>query len=198
MTTHGGGAGAPRVIEVATLDTMPRPRAAELLRACCGSTAWVNGMLGRRPFRSRDALLRAADEVWKALDAPDWLEAFAHHPRLGESKSAAPQDERARDWSAGEQAGLRDAATPVRAALARANAAYVARFGYICIICATGKRADELLAITEARLTNDPATELAVAAEEQRRITALRLDKLVATLGTASSGAASPGPGASP
>jgi OHCU decarboxylase len=172
------------------LDTMPQLRAGELLRACCGSTAWVDGMLARRPFGARDALLRAADEVWKALDTMDWLEAFAHHPRIGESKSAASRggDERARGWSEGEQAGMRDAATPLRAALARANAAYVARFGYICIICATGKSAEELLAITQARLQNDPATELDVAAEEQRKITALRLDKLVATL----SGAASP------
>jgi OHCU decarboxylase len=168
--------------EVAKLDAMPRPHAAELLRACCSSTAWVNGMLDRRPFGSREALLRAADEVWESLDAPDWLEAFAHHPRIGESKSAAPQDERARGWSGGEQAGMRNAPPQLRAALARANSTYVARFGYICIICATGKSAEELLSTTLARLNNDLATELRVAAEEQRKITELRLEKLVATL----------------
>jgi OHCU decarboxylase len=173
---------------VAELDAMPRARTAELLRACCGSAAWVNGMIDRRPFGSRDTLLRVADEVWGALDATDWLEAFAHHPRIGDSKSAAPRDERAWGWSDGEQAGMRNAPTQLRAALTRANAAYVARFGYICIICATGKSADELLSITQARLNNDPATELLVAGEEQRKITRLRLEKLVAP----PSGAASP------
>jgi OHCU decarboxylase len=168
------------MIDVAELDAMPRARAAELLRACCGSKAWVSAALDRRPFRSRDTLLRVADEVWNALDAFDWLEAFAQHPRIGESKSAVPQDERARGWSADEQAGARDMSPGVRAGLARANAAYVKRFGYICIVCATGKSAEELLSITEARLGNDPATELGVAAEEQRRITRLRLEKLVA------------------
>ena len=166
--------------DIAKLDAMPRARVGELLRACCGSKAWASAMLDRRPYRSREVLLRVADEVWNALDAPDWLEAFAHHPRIGESKSAAPQDERARGWSADEQAGVRDVAPAVRAGLARANAAYVKRFGYICIICATGKSAEELLSITEARLGNDPVTELGVAAEEQRKITKLRLEKLVA------------------
>jgi OHCU decarboxylase len=167
------------MIDVAELDAMPRARAAELLRACCGSKAWVSGTLDRRPFRSRDTLLRVADEIWNALDAFEWLEAFSHHPRIGESRSAAPQDERAQGWSADEQAGVRDVSPAVRAGLARANAAYVKHFGYICIICATGKGAEELLTITEARLGNDPATELGVAAEEQRKITRLRLEKLV-------------------
>lgn len=167
---------------VADLDAMPRARAAELLRACCGSSAWVNGVLDRRPLGSREALLRIAGEVWEALDAPDWLEAFAHHPRIGESRSAAAQDERARGWSEGEQAGMRNAPPQLRAALARANAAYVARFGYICIICAAGKSAEALLSTTVARLNNDFATELRVAADEQRKITELRLEKLVATL----------------
>jgi OHCU decarboxylase len=167
-------------MDVAELDAIPRARAADLLRACCGSKAWVSTMLDRRPFRSRDTLLRVADEVWSALDAPDWLEAFAHHPRIGESKSAAPQDDRARGWSADEQSGVRDVAPAVRAGLARANASYVKRFGYLCIICATGKGAEELVSITEARLANDPATELSVAAEEQRKIMRLRLEKLVA------------------
>ncbi len=166
-------------MDVAELDTMPRARAAELLRACCGATAWVSSMLDRRPFRSRDNLLRVADEVWRALDAPDWLEAFAHHPRIGESKSTAPQDDRARSWSADEQAGTRQLSPAVRAGLARGNAAYVKRFGYTCIICATGKTGEELLSITESRLGNDPATELIAAADEQRKITRLRLEKLV-------------------
>ena len=71
------------------------------------------------------------------------------------------------------------AGASVRQQLAEANAAYDARFGYICIICATGKSAEEMLAITRSRLSNAPAAELCAAAEEQRKITRLRLEKLV-------------------
>jgi OHCU decarboxylase len=167
------------VTTVAELDAMPAERAAELLRACCGAARWVSAMLARRPFGSEPALLRAADEVWQALDPTDWREAFAHHPRLGEAQSTAPQDERARGWSSTEQVGLRDAATDVLVQLVDANARYEARFGYICIICATGRGAEEMLAITRARLGNSAEVELRVSAEEQRRITRLRLEKLL-------------------
>jgi 2-oxo-4-hydroxy-4-carboxy-5-ureidoimidazoline decarboxylase len=166
---------------VSELDTMPRERAGELLRACCGAAAWVQGMLARRPYGDLPSLLAAADEVWSALGAAEWREAFTHHPRIGEAKSATTQNERARVWSSGEQSGMRDATAGVRAALAAANAAYDARFGYICIICATGKSAQELLSITSARLRNEPDVELRVAAEEQRKITRLRLKQLVTT-----------------
>jgi 2-oxo-4-hydroxy-4-carboxy-5-ureidoimidazoline decarboxylase len=167
--------------DVAELDAMPAGRAAELFRACCGAARWVEEMVARRPFRTRDAMFSAADEVWRSLDAADWREAFSHHPRIGERTGAVPQSERARAWSGGEQAGMHDAAAELRTALARANAVYEARFGYICIICATGKSAEELLAITRARLENAPLVELRVAEEEQRKITRLRLEKLLET-----------------
>lgn len=166
-------------MRVAELNELPDERAASLLRACCGSSRWVAGMLARRPFASGDALLAAADEVWTSLGESDWREAFAHHPRLGERKAAVQQDARAEAWSGGEQSGLADASELVRAALADANTAYEARFGFVCIICATGKRAPELLHTTRARLGNSMHDELRVAAEEQRKITRLRLLKLL-------------------
>jgi OHCU decarboxylase len=167
--------------DLAELNAMSADRAAELFRACCSAERWMKEMLARRPFRTRDAMLSAADDVWRSLDEADWREAFSHHPRIGERTSTAPQSERARVWSGGEQAGMHDAAADQRAALAEVNAAYEARFGYICIICATGKSAEELLAITRARLANAPFVELRVAAEEQRKITRLRLEKLLET-----------------
>jgi 2-oxo-4-hydroxy-4-carboxy-5-ureidoimidazoline decarboxylase len=174
-------------IAVAELDELPSAQAAELLRACCGATRWVAGMVARRPFHTRDVALDEADDVWWSLDPDDWLEAFAHHPRIGEGRSAAPQDPgsspgqaaRAAAWSAGEQAGAAGAADDVQAALAAANRAYEARFGHIYIVCATGKSAEEMLAIARVRLANDADTELRVAAEEQRKITRLRLEKLL-------------------
>ena len=164
--------------DVATFDRMPSSEAALLLRACCGATRWVDGMLARRPVGAIRALLAAADEVWATLGPADWREAFDHHPRLGEARSAVAQDERARAWSSGEQAGIRDAASDVRTSLAAANAAYEARFGFICIICATALGASELLTLTEERMANEPEEELPIAAEEQRKITRLRLLKL--------------------
>lgn len=164
--------------DIARLNAMPADELATQLRACCGSTAWVERMIARRPWPSAEALLAACDDVCRTLGREDWLEAFAHHPRLGESRAAVEQDARARGWSAREQSGMSDAASEVRAALAAANAAYEARFGFICIICATGRDSEELLAITRARLGNDPKIELRIAAEEQRKITRLRLQRL--------------------
>jgi 2-oxo-4-hydroxy-4-carboxy-5-ureidoimidazoline decarboxylase len=153
------------------LDAMPETRAMEALLQCCGSSRWARAMLARRPFGSRVAVLDAADEIWTSLDGDDWREAFAHHPRIGEQTKNS--------IAAKEQSGVSGAASEVRQALAEANRDYEQRFGYIYIVCATGKSAEEMLAIARDRLQNDPDTELRVAAEEQRKITRLRLQKLL-------------------
>jgi OHCU decarboxylase len=165
---------------VAELDALPDARAAALLRPCCGASRWVAGMVARRPHGSLGALLAAADAVWRSLGPADWREAFAHHPRIGERQAAVAQEARGAAWSAGEQARVGVAPADVRAALAAANREYEGRFGHIYVVCATGKSAEEMLAIARARLGNDPETELRVAAEEQRKITRLRLEKLFA------------------
>lgn len=153
------------------LDAMPESQAKEQLRQCCGSSRWVAGMVARRPFGSRETVLAAADEIWASLNGDDWREAFAHHPRIGEQTTNSV--------AANEQSGVTGAADDVRQALAKANRDYEQRFGYIYIVCATGKTAEEMLAIANSRLQNDPDTELRVAAEEQRKITRLRLQKLL-------------------
>jgi OHCU decarboxylase len=165
-------------MDVATFDWMPPDEAAQLLIACCGARRWVDGMVVRRPFGDIHALLAAADEVWRKLGPDDWREAFRHHPRLGETKSEVVQDDRARIWSSTEQSGVRNTDASMRAELAGANAAYEDRFGFICIICATGLHAEDILQLTRERLKNTPEEELPVAAEEQRMITRLRLLKL--------------------
>ena len=164
---------------VAELDAMPAELAARELAACCGATRWVRGMLARRPFGSREALLDAADEVWRGLGPDDWHEAFSHHPRIGERASAAAAPARAGAWSSAEQAGVASADDGVRAALAEGNREYERRFGFIYVVCAAGKSARELLDILHARLGSDRETELRAAAEEQRKITRLRLEKLL-------------------
>jgi 2-oxo-4-hydroxy-4-carboxy-5-ureidoimidazoline decarboxylase len=160
------------------LNALSTAAAERELQRCCGAARWAQSMAAARPFAAEPDLFAAARRIWDALGPADWREAFAHHPRLGESASAAPQDERARAWSSSEQAGMGDADAAARAKLADANAAYEARFGFICIICATGLGTAEILALTEERLDNGPADELPIAAEEQRKITRLRLLKL--------------------
>jgi len=161
------------------LNSLSSEHARELLRACCGATRWVDGMNARRPFVSIDAVFRASDDVWSALGADDWHEAFSHHPRIGERHAAVAQDARATDWSAEEQASVETAGESVQDELASVNRAYEQRFGHIYIVCAAGKSAGDLLAVARKRLGNAPDVELAVAADEQRKITHLRLQKLL-------------------
>ena len=132
-----------------------------------------------RPFADLAEFLKTADKIWWSLNEQDWLEAFRAHPKIGEKKAAAPQTEQARSWSAQEQAGTRKASADTMSALAAANEAYEQRFGFIFIVCATGKSAAEMLTMLQERLANDRPTELRVAADEQRKITRLRLEKLL-------------------
>lgn len=166
-------------ISAAELDAMPEAEAAFKLAACCGSSKWVAGMLRRRPFGSRAAVLDAGDTVSDALERDDWLEAFSHHPRIGERNSNSVVSTSAESWSAGEQSAVATADTALRAALVDANAAYEARFGFIFIIRAAGRGAAEILAALRERMENEVGTEVFVAALEQKQITRLRLEKLI-------------------
>jgi OHCU decarboxylase len=136
-------------------------------------------MAARRPFAAESELFEAADEVWSALAREDWLEAFLHHPPIGETRAKAIQSAAASRWSAREQYSVQKAAPEVLEALAVQNRAYVEKFGYVFLICATGKSSEEILNALRQRLPNDPDSELRIAAEEQRKITRLRLEKLL-------------------
>ena len=173
---------------VERLNALPAEDAERALLACCGSRAWARQVAAARPFAGADALMERADAVWWGLDPADWLEAFRSHPRIGEKKAEAGQTAREKAWSAGEQAGMGSAADATRQALADGNRAYEARFGHIYIVCATGRSADEMLALLQSRLRNDPDAEIRVAAEEQRKITRIRLQKLLEAEGSPAAG----------
>jgi len=162
---------------LADLNRLPRYRAEEEFLQCCGSKGWARAMALRRPFANFDRLLQAATEIWRGLDAVDWLEAFRAHPRIGERRAAAPTAPAA--WSAQEQAGMARAPAAVASALEEANQEYADKFGFIFIICASGKTADEMLRNLRSRLLNSREQELPVAAEEQNKITLLRLKRLL-------------------
>ena len=143
------------------------------LQICCGSRRWIDRMMARVPFASREAACEAAREEWFALDPADWREAFDHHPRIG--SRVAPDSSAASSLSAREQSGVASATADIRQALAAGNREYEERFGHIYIVCAAGKSADEMLQILQSRLANDPATEIRVAAQEHAKICDLRL-----------------------
>lgn len=136
-------------------------------------------MTAARPFTNIDQLSTKADEIWRSLSTDDWLEAFRAHPKIGEKKAEAAQSAQAQSWSAQEQSNAQDADAINKEALAKGNRQYEERFGFIFIICATGKSADAILGSLNQRLENDTATELRMAADEQSKITRLRLGRLV-------------------
>lgn len=158
------------VTSIDWLNAMTGSEAETALLACCGSRAWARRMAASRPFRDRADLIRLSDGIWWSLASEDWLEAFKAHPRIGEKGSR---------WSEQEQAGARGARPEILAELVEANRRYEARFGHIFIVCATGKSAGEMLTLLQERFGNDPGTELRAAADEQRKITHLRLEKLL-------------------
>jgi 2-oxo-4-hydroxy-4-carboxy-5-ureidoimidazoline decarboxylase len=150
--------------------------AAQEILPCCGSKAWAQAMADRRPIQSEDALLAACNAIWSSLAEEDWREAFRSHPLIGESAEASDSN-RSAAWSSEEQRKAGIASEKVKAALTKANRAYEQRFHRIFIVCATNKSAPEILEILRRRLRNDDATELQEAAEQQRQITHLRLNK---------------------
>lgn len=150
--------------------------AVEVMIACCGARRWAEKMVLLRPIGNVVELRMAADRVWSEMGEADWLEAFACHPRIGERKNAHAAAKSA-EWSRQEQWSAGTAAEDVLAKLSQRNSQYEQQFGFTYIVCATGKSAEEMLAILERRLGNDRDTELREAAEQQRQIMQIRLGK---------------------
>jgi len=124
-------------------------------------------------------LLEDAEEQWWKCSKEDWKEAFAHHPKIGDVESVKKKFASTAQWASGEQSGVNTASQKTIEALAEGNKKYESKFGYIFIVCATGKSAGEMLEILESRLPNDPEDEIEIAADEQNKISKLRLEKLL-------------------
>jgi 2-oxo-4-hydroxy-4-carboxy-5-ureidoimidazoline decarboxylase len=150
--------------------------ALDAMLACCGARRWAAAMVALRPVAGIQELSAAADRIWSTMKEADLLEAFACHPRIGERK-AARASEKSVAWSRQEQSTASSAAERVLAELEAGNAEYERRFGFTYIVCATGKSAEEMLAILNRRLAGSRASELIEAAEQQRQITQIRLGK---------------------
>jgi 2-oxo-4-hydroxy-4-carboxy-5-ureidoimidazoline decarboxylase len=161
------------------LNHLPPSAAKEAFLKCCGADRWADAMVNSRPFADQRMLYETADRIWHGLAAEDWREAFDHHPRIGDLDSLKAKYADTRQWAEGEQAGAAQASDAVLTALAEGNRKYETYFGHLFIVCATGKTAEEMLDLLHARLPNHPDRELRIAAEEQRKITRIRLEKLI-------------------
>ncbi len=145
---------------------------------CCGSIRWVEGMLSLPETDSLSELLIKSEQAWSTCNDTDWREAFTCHPKIGDAESLAKKFASTAQWASGEQSGVQAATQSVITSLAEGNREYEEKFGFIFIVCATGKTAEEMLELLRLRLTNAPDVEIRIAAQEQLKITQLRLQKL--------------------
>ena len=151
----------------------------DTLIKCCSSSAWANELVRSRPFEKMEDLLIRSEKVWFSLNKKDWLEAFAGHPQIGDLKSLQDKYSNTKSWATGEQSGVASANNETLQELAQLNQQYVDDYGFIFIVCATGKSADEMLEILKSRLENNKEEELLIAGKEQLKITTIRLEKLL-------------------
>lgn len=160
------------------LNALPAQEAQAAFLRCCGSTQWAEAMVRARPYASPEAVLARADAEWAKTTPTDWREAMGHHPRIGEQQ-LRERFKSTHEWSKQEQQGVSAATEDVLRGLAEGNRAYEERFGFIFLVCATGKSAEEMLSLLQQRMQNDVETELRVAAAEQGKITRIRLERLL-------------------
>ena len=164
---------------LADLNSLTRAEAQTELLKCCHSRLWAEQLVEGRPYGDIDELLRHSDRIWWSLEPNNWLEAFRSHPKIGEKKAEAASTDIAQKWSEQEQSGTHDAQEEALTELAELNRRYLKRFGFIFIVCATGKTTTEILSLLRKRINNDLDEELRIAAAEQARITTLRIRKLL-------------------
>lgn len=164
------------LMELNSLDNSLRRVA---LSKCCGSKTWVEKMLTIFPVHNSTELSEAAEKIWFSCNENDWRDAFEHHPRIGDIDSLKEKYPTTADWAEGEQAGVRKTSRNVLEDLSNANRNYEEKFGYIFIVCATGKTSEEMLTLLQSRLNNKPEDEIKIAMGEQNKITKIRLQKLL-------------------
>ncbi|MBI4057154.1 MAG: 2-oxo-4-hydroxy-4-carboxy-5-ureidoimidazoline decarboxylase [Elusimicrobia bacterium] len=161
------------------LNHLSSKEAQEEFLKCCGSKRWAEAMTQSRPFKNPAELFDKAQRTWYYLTPEDWVEAFSQHPKIGDLDSLRIKFGATKIWAKKEQSGVALASEKVLTELAEGNQLYEKKFGYIFIVCATGKNAEEMLSVLKQRLQNDPETEMRIAADEQNKITRLRLERVL-------------------
>lgn len=164
---------------IEALNTLTPSEANKQFELCCGASNWVEKMNQNRPFHDKNEVYQQAESIWFSLSSEDWLEAFTHHPKIGDIDSLRKKFHNTKSISKNEQSGVNDVEKSTLNDLAKSNQLYEDKFGFIFIVCATGKSADEMLALIKMRLNKNAETEMQNAAKEQNKITQLRLEKLL-------------------
>jgi 2-oxo-4-hydroxy-4-carboxy-5-ureidoimidazoline decarboxylase len=161
------------------LNGLDRETLQKRLFGCCGSTKWLQEILMIFPVQSLEELHLKAEKIWLSLDEASWLEAFSHHPKIGDLSQLKEKFAATASWSSQEQSSVSSAGDEVLRELQAGNIAYEEKFGFIFIVCATGKTATQMLTLLKERIGNERAKELQIAAGEQAKILHLRLDKFL-------------------
>jgi len=164
---------------IETLNGLASSEAAAQFNLCCGATNWIKIMNQSRPFQNKNEVYQQAESIWLSLSSEDWLEAFTHHPKIGNINSLRKKFRNTKSISKNEQSGVNNATESTLKNLAESNQLYEDKFGFIFIVCATGKSSDEMLALIKMRLNNNAKIEMQNAAKEQNKITQLRLKTLL-------------------
>ncbi|HEY9717576.1 MAG TPA: 2-oxo-4-hydroxy-4-carboxy-5-ureidoimidazoline decarboxylase [Trichormus sp.] len=165
-------------MNVQSINELDQEVAYGVLLKCCGSETWARAMAQSRPFTGADDVAQRAAEAFEKMNHADWMQAFGAHPRIGDMASLRKKYENTAEWANAEQSGVKGTGDAILRGLAQGNDDYEKKYGHLFIVCATGKSAGEMLDILKERLKNDTKTEFANAAEEQKKITLLRLEKL--------------------
>jgi 2-oxo-4-hydroxy-4-carboxy-5-ureidoimidazoline decarboxylase len=141
---------------------LPFDQARSALQDCCGCEAWAVEVAAGRPFKSLEALREAADTQWWRLGEFGWMEAFRAH-----APTAA--------WTDVSDLFDSDATVAERMAFLRQ---YNATFGFKFVYYSVGKSSEEIMAVLKERVANRLDQELGNAAEEQAKVTQLKLGRL--------------------
>ncbi len=168
------------MISLKEFNQQTKKKAKEDLFNCCGSKKWVNRLMQSFPFKNEKQLHQLAQDIWyNQCSKKDYLEAFSHHPKIGDVKSLTKKFAATKEWAGNEQGKVKEAAPETIKELAKKNKAYEKKNGFIFIVCATGKSAGEMLDLLTYRLLYDTEEEMNVAMGEQFKITIIRLKKLL-------------------
>ncbi|HIP95186.1 MAG TPA: 2-oxo-4-hydroxy-4-carboxy-5-ureidoimidazoline decarboxylase [Leucothrix sp.] len=160
-------------------NTLNSAQAIDKLMQCNTSEHWCDQMEQARPFSDFANLQETADKLWKKSSEEDLLQAFDGHPEIGDVSTLREKYKNTASSAGHEQSAVNAASDKTLSALAKGNQDYKEKFGFIFIVCASGKTADEMLELLLERLPNSRERELINAGEEQRKITQIRLEKLL-------------------
>ena len=166
-------------LQLSEFNNLDINEAVQKLLQCCSSEAWVREMMNNRPFSNLPQMQQIAIDIWWELSAEDYLQAFDGHPKIGDPSSLRKNYANTHQLASDEQSSVKSASEKTIQELSDKNQQYLDKFGFIFIVCATGKSADEMLSLLNDRLPNDRKTEVRNAATEQSKITAIRIGKLI-------------------